>query len=55
VEATDAQIDDLVAFLKTLTDPCVKDRSCMGQWIPADVAGPDGLQLNAEDQSANLL
>jgi len=55
VTATDAQIDDLVAFLKTLTDPCVKDRTCLGQWILDDVAGPDGLQLNAEDASSNLL
>ena len=55
VIATDGQIDDLVAFLEALTDPCVKDRACLDQWIPANVAGPDGLQLNAEDQSANLL
>ncbi len=55
VTATDAQIDEIVAFLKTLTDPCVKDRSCIGQWIPANVQGPDSLQLNAEDASGNLL
>jgi len=55
VVATDGQIDDLVAFLKTLTDPCVKDRSCLGQWIPTDAAGPDGLQLNAQDVTSNPL
>lgn len=55
VTASNGQIYDLVEFLKTLTDPCVKDRNCIGQWIPLNVAGPDNLQLNAEDASANLL
>lgn len=55
VDATNGQISDLVAFLKTLSDPCVKDRDCLAPWIPANVAGPDALQLNAEDASANLL
>jgi len=55
VVATEGQIDDLVAFLKTLTDPCVKNRDCMSQWIPDNVVGPDGLQLNAKDQSGDLL
>ncbi len=55
VTASNGQIDDLVAFLKALTDPCVKDRNCLAPWIPANVGGPDGLQLNAEDASANLL
>lgn len=55
VTATDAQINDLVAFLKTLTDPCVKDRNCLAPWIPADVPGVDGLQLNAVDQTSTPL
>ncbi len=55
VTATDGQISDLVSFLKTLTDPCVKDRDCLSQWIPANVTGPDGLQLNAVDASSDLL
>ena len=53
--ATDGQIDDIVAFLKALTDPCVKDRACIGKWIPQNVSGPDALQLNAQDQDSNLL
>jgi len=53
--ATAGQIDDLVAFLESLTDPCVKDRACMGQWIPENVSGVDSLQLNALDQDSNLL
>jgi cytochrome c peroxidase len=55
VDATEAEIQEIVAFLKTLTDPCVKDRSCIGKWIPENVSGPDGLQLNAEDENGNLL
>ena len=43
---------DLVEFLKTLTDPCVKDRDCLAPWIPdASDTNPDGLRLNAIDNS----
>jgi cytochrome c peroxidase len=31
-EHTDAQVEDLVAFLETLTDPCVLDRECLAPW-----------------------
>lgn len=55
VNATDTEIQEIVAFLKTLTDPCVKDRTCIGKWIPENVAGPDGKQLNAENADGNLL
>lgn len=45
---TDEEISDLVEFLKTLTDPCVKDRTCLAPWIPdTSLTGPDDLQLNA--------
>ncbi|QJR12426.1 hypothetical protein DSM104443_03512 [Usitatibacter rugosus] len=44
-------IGDLSAFLRTLTDPCLKDRSCYGKWIPRPDEAPDGLQLNATDSS----
>ncbi len=44
----------LVEFLKTLTDPCTKDRECLGQWIPDD-EDPNGNQLNAIDENGNLL
>ena len=45
---TDDEISDLVEFLKTLTDPCVKDRTCLAPWIPdTSLTGPDDLQLNA--------
>ncbi len=55
MHATDEQIQDIVAFLKTLTDPCLKDRACIGKWIPPVSDGPDGLQLNAKDQNGNML
>ena len=43
------QINDLVSFLKTLTDPCVKDVSCLSPWIPSlTETDPDGTRLNAE-------
>ncbi len=46
---TEGQVNDLVEFLKTLTDPCVKDRECLKPWIPTDSdADPDGLRLNAK-------
>ena len=55
VAFTEDDVTNLVEFLKTLTDPCVKDRTCLAPWI-ADTAdsGPDGLQLNATDNSGAL-
>ncbi len=48
--------NDIVAFLHSLTDPCVEDRTCLTPWIadPAD-NGPDNQQLNAIDAEGNLL
>jgi hypothetical protein len=37
---------------KTLTDPCLTDRTCLGPWIPGPFdADPDGLRLNAFDDN----
>ncbi len=55
IDATDEQINDLVAFLESLTDPCLKDRECIGKWVPENIEGHDGLQLNAVDVDGNLL
>ncbi|UCB55680.1 MAG: hypothetical protein JSW45_03895 [Thiotrichales bacterium] len=56
VSLTDAQISDLLAFLETLTDPCLKDRACLAPWIPdATVGDPDGLRLDAVDINGNPL
>jgi len=50
------EISAIVLFLKTLTDPCIKDRSCIGKWIPDTTSdGPDSLQLNAIDSTGDLL
>lgn len=52
----EAQIESLVSFLFSLTDPCVKDRSCLAKWIPsANSPDPDGLRLNAHDMNDELL
>jgi cytochrome c peroxidase len=52
----DDDVADLVEFLRTLTDPCVKDRSCLAPWIPdSQVGDPDGLRLNAVNSSNSLL
>ena len=52
----DDDVTDLVAFLKTLTDPCVKDRSCLAPWIPdTGEIDPDGLRLDAVDNNGASL
>ncbi len=40
VDMTDEQIDQIVAFLETLTDPCVEDETCLNKWI-SDPASSD--------------
>jgi cytochrome c peroxidase len=47
--------DEVVAFLLTLTDPCLRLRSCFGAWIPRPDEAPDGLQLNAVDAQGQAL
>lgn len=38
----------LTAFLKSLTDPCVKDRRCLADWVPGETDNdPLRLQLRA--------
>jgi cytochrome c peroxidase len=57
VDLSEVQVSELVVFLKSLTDPCVKDRSCLTKWIvePVNDADPNGDQLNALDSNGNLL
>ena len=45
----------VVDFLRTLTDPCLKNRSCIGRWIPTPTQAPDTLQLNAVDTQGRPL
>jgi cytochrome c peroxidase len=50
VDLSDEQIDDLIAFLKTLTDPRVDDADALSPWIASDANGdpnPDGLRVEA--------
>ena len=51
------QVGFLVEFLKALTDPCVQNRQCIGQWIlnADEISDPNGDQLNARDEDGNLL
>ncbi len=45
---TDKDVRQLVAFLESLTDPCVTKPECMAKWLPpAGEKDPMGLQLNA--------
>jgi cytochrome c peroxidase len=55
VKLSDEQINNLVAFLKTLTDPCVKDKTCIARWIPPIDEDPNGDQLDAIDSSGKTL
>ena len=56
VPFNDREVQDLVAFLHALTDPCVTQRECLAPWITdTDSDGPDGLQLNAHDRYGNKL
>ena len=57
IDLSSEQVDDLVSFLKSLTDPCVKDRSCLAKWIadPMNDIDPNGNQLNAVDSNGKLL
>ena len=45
--ANQQHVDDLVAFMKTLTDPCIKSRECLSPWIPSVKSNdPDGNMLH---------
>ena len=52
VTLSDTQVNQLVAFLKALTDPCVKTDSCISAWVPdASDTNPDLLRVNALDSN----
>ena len=55
IELTGAEIDQIVAFLETLTDTCAADRECVSLWIPSRKSAPDGHQLNARGADGKLL
>lgn len=43
----DDELDRLVVFLRTLSDPCVRDNVCRNQWRPTAEEDPDGNLLVA--------
>ena len=50
VDLSGDQVDDLITFLETLTDPRVDDADALSPWIASDANGdpnPDGLRLEA--------
>ena len=56
INLNDTEIDQLVSFLHSLTDPCVEDRACMSAWIAdATTDNPDDQVLIATDVNGNLL
>ena len=54
VNLSDDQVNDVLSFLESLTDPCVKDVACLAPWLPSG-ADPDGLQLEAVDRQGRAL
>jgi cytochrome c peroxidase len=55
INLNNGQRNDIIAFLRTLTDPCVQDRACLSDWIPNNDEAADELQLNAIDINGNAL
>jgi cytochrome c peroxidase len=55
VNLNNGERNDILAFLRTLTDPCVTDRACLSPWTPASNEAADDLQLNAVDINGNAL
>jgi cytochrome c peroxidase len=50
------EINDLIEFLRALTDFCVQSRDCIAPWIPGpDLPDPDNLRLHAIDKDGNPL
>lgn len=57
LDFSEQDIEDLVAFLNALTDPCVTDRECMMPWLLNDDENqdPNGDQVIAIDQHGDVL
>ncbi|MDD2742365.1 MAG: cytochrome c peroxidase [Rhodocyclaceae bacterium] len=52
INLTDTQVKDLVEFMKALTDPCTKDKTCLAKWVPLT---SDTLKAPATAASLNLI
>lgn len=49
IKLSDAQVGQLLAFLNTLTDPCVKNPVCLSPWLPGpEDTDPDLMRLKAQ-------
>jgi cytochrome c peroxidase len=55
IDLKNAQVTQLVDFLHTLTDPCVKNDACLAKWVPAENEDPNGHQLDAVDIDGDSL
>ena len=56
IELTNEQVTNILNFLNALTDPCVKNRSCLAAWIPdGTTSNPDDQRINAYDRNNDLL
>jgi cytochrome c peroxidase len=56
IEYSEREVEDLVAFLQTLTDPCVLDRECLAPWVAdPETDDVDGNLLVAIDSDGNAL
>ncbi len=51
----DEEVHQLVAFMKTLTDPCVLDADCLAPWVPDPNDAPDGHQLIGHTREGGVL
>ncbi len=54
ISLSDKEVLLLIAFVESLTDPCVEDRECLSPWI-ATGNGPDGLTLHAINKNGDPL
>lgn len=55
INLDNAERNQIVAFLVTLTDPCVQNRQCLAPWIPTPDEAADEHQLNAIDVNGQEL
>jgi cytochrome c peroxidase len=53
IDLANGERNDIVAFLQTLTDPCVESRACLAAWIPTAAEAADGQQLEAVDSNGD--
>jgi cytochrome c peroxidase len=55
IRLNDNEVDQLVHFLESLTDPCVESSTCLSDWIPASNEAADNHQLNAINRNGQAL